>query len=184
MAESISSASVANFELVETKKHGLYDLFVRIEKDFDKNIKKGLEALAPRLADGIRKTFDAKGKRGGRKRWVITKNPNPLIDLGHLYESFQGYVEGRGDDYVVVVGTDVYYARTLNEGDIVDTDVVYDEKRTQGGSLWFHTGLFEDQRIPEREFMFLADEDVEMSIDTIDSSVKALAQLEELGLVR
>ena len=82
MAESTEFISVIRIDTGETEKmrRGMHTLFVRIGKDFDKNIREALEALSPRLADAIRKNFRAKGARGGHEPWQIVHNPKPLID--------------------------------------------------------------------------------------------------------
>jgi len=181
MAESIESAAMdIDFTIKETKKDGLYDLFVRVSKDWDQNIRTTLENLAPRLADKIRENFDAKGARGDHEPWVITQNPNPLIDLGNLYNSINARVESRGENWAIVIGTDIFYAATLNFGDTVDTDVVYDEDRTVGGSLWLHTGYFDEKRIPAREFMFLVTDDEIMAKDQIFASTEIIKQALEV----
>lgn len=95
----------------------------------------GLGAAALLLADRIRDTFDAKGERGGHPKWLITRNPTPLIKTGRLYRSFEGRVVRSQDGFEVTVATDVPYALKHNDG-------------LEG--------------MPKREFMFFTDDDLDL----------------------
>lgn len=169
---------------LESPADGLYDLFVRIDSEFDRNILQVLEALAPRLADSIRLSFDVAGERGGRDKWIEIKNPTPLIDTGVLYNSIEGAVEQHGTDYVVVIGTDVPYARVHNEGGWVMTDVVASKNPGRGPravSMWRHGEREERElEIPQREFLFLTSEDAMMQEDTINTGIEVMDALKNL----
>lgn len=180
MAEPINpTPAVSVFKIKKTPKEGLYELFVSVDKSFDKHIKEAMQALAPRLADQVRKTFDLKGARGDREGWLITRNPTPLIDKGDLYRSIRGEVEGKGSQFVISVGTDKEYAKVLNEGCIVKTDVIFDKWRSKG-SYWIHTGHVREMEIPKREFLFMTPNDAEMADETIETAVDVMAHLEGL----
>lgn len=189
-----------------TPPEGLSEVFMRCSKTFDKNIRQALEAVAPDLANAIRKNIFAQGARGGRDEWIIVHNPTPLQDTGELFNSFEGSVRSEGSSYMVIAGTDKEYARLLNEGGTVRTDVMHDPSKSKSGtgSQWFHAleyyKDFEpsspaalerhdkfmrwlDQRkitIPKREFMFLDAEDVGMVEDKVEQAIAAMAAIEGL----
>lgn len=171
MADSTEKAFLSTYRIVEGPEKGLYDIFVRIEKTVDKNLKIALDAIAPELADRIRDTFDETGARGGRQQWVLRKNPTPLIDTGELRNSIEGVVDEQGSKYVIVVGTDKEYARIHDEGGTTKTDVVY-KGNVGGGSKWMHTGNFRDIKIPKREFMFMTTDDAMMVEDRMEDVIE------------
>jgi len=169
--------------IAELPEKGLHAIFGEFPKAFDDNIKAGLENLAPILADKIRETFDMKGARGDHAEWDIIHNPTPLIDTGNLYRSIEGEVQEKGDDYVIVVGTNHPAARSMNFGDVVNTDVRPEKNPgpgPRGKSMWIHTGSYRDMDIPEREFMFFLEDDADLADDALDTALDILK--EEMNL--
>ena len=144
---------------------GISEKFISVSSTFDKNILQAMRTVAPMLVESLKSNFDAKGARGGKPGWKITKNPNPLVDKGDLKNSFKSSVDKEGDDFVVVIGTDKDYAQILNEGGVTSTDVIYDPSRSEGGSLWRHTTTFRQMDIPKREFMFIVPDDVVKALE-------------------
>ena len=176
----------------ETGKR-IQSMMVSYEKNFHSHIKEGMESLIPLLSDSIRANFESAGKRGDGQQWLTKHNPTPLIDTGKLYRSFNGIVEERGKNYVVIIGTDVEYAKVHNEGGVVKTDVVPRPKEQRGRgprtqSMWLHTKKFKQKEIPKREFMFLTVgddwnlDDAQMIEDQIDETMDIIAELEGLEL--
>lgn len=181
MAEPIneSTAMMSVFRIEETPEKGIYTLFGEIEKDFHEEIRVVLDAIAPRLADKIRENFDMKGKREGHAEWDINKNPTPLIDRGNLYKSIEGIVQEQGDNYSVIVGTNLPYAKIHNEGGTTETDVVFDKHRSTG-SYWIHTGGFRTMDIPKREFLFFVSGDLEDNARQLEASIDTMDALKDL----
>ena len=120
------------------------DLFASVMSDIDKAMLRGLEKLKGILPGQIRKTFDAKGARGGEPAWPIYYNETPLIDTGDLYRSFEADLNfgDLGSDYELEVYTDVEYARKHDQG---------------------------EERMPRREFMYFADEDIDLIMNVLES---------------
>ena len=159
-------------------KDGLRDSIISFGKGFSKHLRPSLESAAYELAENMKTVFDLKGKRGDNDPWIVTENPDPLVDKGDLRDSIDGEVVDQGNDLVIYIGTDKPYARVLQEGGEVDTDVVFDPDRTENGSLWKHTGHSRPKEIPERPFLFLTDEDSVLLQDAIHTSIDVAGSFE------
>ncbi len=127
-----------------------------IEKQFDfaqsqllQKFQSAAKLAAPWLADKIRETFDAKGKRDNLPAWQITKNPTPLIKTGELRKSIVGFTRTDAQNKItIVVATDKMYAifhdrgtkihpkrefMILTESDLVTLGVIIDRQMAQMG---------------------------------------------------
>ena len=153
--------------------------FATIKDGVKDNLFGAMEALVEELEERIKMTFDLGGARDGEPEWLVIHNPSPLVDTGVLQDSIKGRVEEEGDDIVVVMFTNVPYAATHNFGDTVDTDVRPTKKENRGRtstSMWQHTGEFREVDIPQREFLFLTDKDVDDIEQHIALAVEAFGE--------
>ena len=131
--------------MVELTKTSIKDFTTFISESVDKDIRLTLDRLAPKLSEAIKSTFDSSGARGGHDAWQVTSNPTPLVKTGHLRNSIEGHIDFSSDGYILVVGTDVDYAKKHNEGleGLPQREFIFlttDDERLVDEEIFYNTG--------------------------------------------
>lgn len=183
----MSGQSLVDFEISADKDFS--DVFLRINKKVLPAVVEAMEGgsgsggLGPSYVKSIKKTFQQSGKRDNRPSWIVTKNPRPLHDTLNLFRSFGFTVSESENEVTLSVGTDVPYARKMDEGFEGPIPVRWHGQPRVKGSLWVETTPY-DSKIPARPFMFLANEDQERLKEVFERLAQVVTQEESLELIK
>lgn len=170
--------SVMASELVDTQR-----MFVKIADDVGTQIEGAMENLSKILTGKVKETFDLGGARDGEPAWIEIRNPSPLVDTGVLQDSIQGKVETKENEILLTIYTESPYAAVHNEGGDTVTDVRPTKKTKKGRtptSMWEFTGEVREMEIPQREFLFLTDNDEERINTEINVAIETLMEFADL----